>query len=159
MRLVIFEALKKVEKPGLPGGHYFIISFLTRFLGVVVPPHLLEKFPDEMTIAVQHQFRSLKVENDFFKISLRFNGKYENLIVPYKSITSFADPSMKFVLKFTTNYDDISGKDLENYSDSKQINSNFVEQESSANVDLSAKVISIDVFRKNRNTNNPQDKS
>jgi hypothetical protein len=37
MRLVISETLKKVEKTGLLGKHYFVITFLTRFNGVAVP--------------------------------------------------------------------------------------------------------------------------
>ena len=29
MRSVIFETLKKIEKDGLPGNHYFIITFVS----------------------------------------------------------------------------------------------------------------------------------
>ena len=79
MRLVIYETLKKVEKAGLLGKHYFIITFLTRFAGVSIPQSLLEKYPDEMTIVIQYQFRGLVVEADSFKISLGFSGKYEKL--------------------------------------------------------------------------------
>ena len=34
MRSVIYETLKRVEKTGLPGGHYFIVTFLTKFKGI-----------------------------------------------------------------------------------------------------------------------------
>ena len=72
MRSVIYETLKKIEKTGLPGKHYFIVTFLTRFSGVSIPKSLLEKYNEEMTIAVQYQYKSLVVEHDSFKISLRF---------------------------------------------------------------------------------------
>jgi len=153
MRSVIYETLKKIEKTGLPGKHYFMITFMTRFPGVVIPKFLLEKFSEEMTIAVQHQYRSLVVERDCFKISLSFNGKYEKLSIPYKAVTSFADPSMNFALKFSMTYSDL--EDLENgvLTDPNQANKNSSVEKSSSKVDLSAKVISIDAFRKNRNDN------
>ena len=85
MRLVIYETLKKVEKTGLPGKHYFMITFLTRFPGVSLPKSLIEKYPDEMTIAIQYQYKSLVVEHDNFKLSLSFDNKFEKIVVPYKS--------------------------------------------------------------------------
>jgi uncharacterized protein len=157
MRSVIFETLKKIEKPGLPGKHYFIITFLTRFPGASIPKTLMEKYPDEMTIAVQYQYKSLVVEHDFFKISLSFNGKYEKLVVPYKSITSFADPSMNFALKFSMTYGDIDELELSNNSDSNRVNSVSNQEKQASNIDLSAKVISLDAFRKNKNTSNDSD--
>lgn len=146
MRSVIHETLKKIEKTGLPGGHYFIINFLTRFPGVSIPKHLLEKYQEEMTIAIQYQYKSLVVEGEAFKISLSFGGKYEKLLIPYKAVTSFADPSMNFALKFSMNYGDLdeSSSDLDNEQ-------NHANKDSA--VDLSAKVISIDAFRKNRINN------
>ena len=153
MRSVIYETLKKIEKTGLPGKHYFMITFMTRFPNVVISKPLLEKFSEEMTIAVQHQYKSLVVEQDSFKISLSFNGKYEKLSIPYKAVTSFADPSMNFALKFSMTYSDL--EDLENgvLTDPNQANKNSSSAKAASNVDLSAKVISIDAFRKNRNDN------
>jgi hypothetical protein len=153
MRLVIFETLKKVEKEGLLGKHYFIIAFSTRFLGVLLPKFLLEKYPEEMTIAIQHQYKNLVVENDCFKISLSFKGKYEKMVIPYKAVTSFSDPSMNFALKFSVSYADSKEDEIDISDDSNQTNKNSSNQKSDAPVDLSAKVISLDAFRKNRNTN------
>ena len=126
--------------------NYFIINFLTRFPGVSIPKHLLEKYQEEMTIAIQYQYKSLVVEGEAFKISLSFGGKYEKLLIPYKAVTSFADPSMNFALKFSMNYGDLdeSSSDLDNEQ-------NHANKDSA--VDLSAKVISIDAFRKNRINN------
>lgn len=150
MRSVIFQTLKKIEESGLVGQHYFIITFLTRFPEATIPKYLLEKYQEEMTIAIQHQFKTLKVDDDSFKISLSFNGKYEKLTIPYKSITSFADPSMNFALKFSTNYGDFEDLESTNYGQNNEANN----LEKDAPIDLSAKVISLDAFRKNKNPNN-----
>lgn len=156
MRLVIYETLKKVEKNGLVGTHYFIITFFTRFNGVSIPQSLLERYPDEMTIVIQYQYRGLSVDSDRFKISLSFNNKYEALEIPYKAITSFADPSMNFALKFSMSYGELQGLESEDYSESDNA-SNDDSSAEKRKIDLSAKVISLDAFRKNKNSN-PSDK-
>jgi hypothetical protein len=160
MRSVIYETLKKVEKNGLPGKHYFIVTFLTPFPEVSLSKALKEKYPEEMTIAIQYQFKNLVVENNSFKVSLSFSGKYERLVIPYKAITSFADPSINFALKFSMTYGDIEEIENGNFGDEKQasnINGKGKKNKNSG-VDLSAKVISLDAFRKNKvesdNTNN-----
>ncbi len=148
MRSVIYETLKKIEKSGLPGNHYFVITFLSRYPKVSMSKSLMEKYPDEMTIAVQYQYRGLEVSQDGFKISLSFGGNYEKLEVPYKAITSFADPSMNFALKFTMTYDDIDNisKDLlKKTSDMKD--SDIKVKNIASEVDLTAKVVSLDAFR------------
>ena len=153
MRSVIYEALKKVETKGLLGQHYFIITFLTRFSGVEMSKELMEKYPEEMTIAIQYQYRNLVVEHDNFKISLSFAGKYEKILIPYKSITSFSDPSMSFALKFSIHYNEDDSSDLIAGSDSNQANKNLMEEKSESSVDLSAKVVSLEAFRKNKGNN------
>jgi hypothetical protein len=154
MRLVILETLKKIEKTGLIGKHYFIVTFLTHFPEVSIPKHLLEKYPEEMTIAIQYQYKSLVVQDNLFKISLSFNGKYEKLVVPYKAITSFADPSMSFALKFTMNYNDLEDL-LSPSADKAKLANASIEKEKSP-IDLSAKIISLDAFRKNRVNNDSE---
>lgn len=150
MRSVIYETLKKINKTGLPGNHYFIITFVTQFPGVDIGQDLMAKHHEEMTIALQHQFRNLVVEDEFFKVSLSFDGKDQTLVIPYQSVTSFSDPSMNFALKFSTNYSDLDDLDIE-FDESNQANKNNDEQKEVSQVDLSAKVISIDAFRKDKN--------
>jgi hypothetical protein len=152
MREVICEILKRVQKNGLLGQHYFIIGFITVFPGVVIPESLKEKYPEEMTIAIQHQYRSLVVDDEGFKISLSFGGKFEKLYVPFKAITSFADPYMNFALKFSLGYKDIENFIAdEDFGESHKANKTKEETNAKA-VDLSAKVISLEAFRKNKKT-------
>ena len=153
MRSVIYETLKKIEKTGLPGKHYFIITFLTRFPGVSIPKHLIEKYPEEMTIAIQYQYKSLLVEPESFKISLSFGGKNEKMTIPYKAVTSFADPSMNFGLKFSVSYEDLEGFENGDYGESNLANKIEGKEKKGEAIDLSAKVISLDAFRKNKDNN------
>lgn len=149
MRLVICETLKKIEKTGLLGEHYFIITFATKMSGVDVPESLKEKYPEEMTIVIQNQYKSLKVGQENFTISLSFNGKYEKLTVPYKAITSFSDPSMNFSLRFSVVFNKNDEDDYEIVSNGSKKSANQDKLENK--VDLSAKVVSLDAFRKNKN--------
>ena len=70
LRAVVGRVLGEVEQSGgLPGGHHFYITFKTRAPGVSIPKHLMERFPDEMTIVIQHRFWDLKVEDDSFTVA------------------------------------------------------------------------------------------
>ena len=151
MRSVIYETLKKIEKTGLPGKHYFIVTFATKFPGVSVPKALMEKYPEEMTIAIQYQFKSLVVDEDLFKISLSFGGKFEKLVVPYRSITSFADPSMNFALKFSMTYGEVEEFASENHFDENNLANKS--KKKAKEIDLTQKVISLDAFRKSNKPN------
>ena len=153
MRSVIFESLKKIEKTGLPGKHYFVITFMTKFPKVSISKTLIEKYPEEMTIALQFQYRNLLVEEDHFRVSLSFGGKFEKISIPYRAITSFSDPSMNFAMKFSVSQSDFDNVDNIDFTGSNRANSNFDKKNSASTVDLSAKVISLDAFRKNKDSN------
>jgi len=101
LRGVARQALALAAREGLPGDHHFYIAFRTTAPGVVVPPQILAKYPEEMTIVLQHQFWGLEVGDEAFAVSLSFSGRVERLTVPFPAITSFADPSVKFGLQFT----------------------------------------------------------
>jgi len=104
LREVVGRVLHEVEKSGgLPGGHHFYITFKTRAAGVDIPKHLAERFPDEMTIVIQHRFWDLKVEDDGFSVGLSFGGVASILVVPFAAVTDFVDPAVDFSLKFQAN--------------------------------------------------------
>ncbi len=104
LREVVGRVLHEVEKSGgLPGGHHFYITFNTRVPGVEIPRHLAERFPDEMTIVIQHRFWDLKVEDDQFSVGLSFGGVPSMLVVPFGAVTDFVDPAVDFSLKFQAN--------------------------------------------------------
>jgi hypothetical protein len=104
LRAVVGRVLREVEQTGaLPGEHHFYITFKTRMPGVSIPKHLMEKFPDEMTIVIQHRFWDLKVEEDAFSVGLSFGGVPATLHVPFEAVTQFHDPAVEFALTFQTN--------------------------------------------------------
>jgi hypothetical protein len=101
LRAVVGRVLGEVESSGgLPGGHHFYITFRTRAPGVSIPKHLAERFPDEMTIVIQHRFWDLKVEPDAFSVGLSFGGVPATLHVPFAAVTQFHDPAVEFALTF-----------------------------------------------------------
>ena len=104
LRAVVGRVLGEVERSGgLPGDHHFYITFKTRMPGVSIPKHLLERFPDEMTIVIQHRFWDLKVEEDNFTVGLSFGGVPATLHVPFNAVTQFHDPAVEFALTFQAN--------------------------------------------------------
>ena len=101
LRAVVGRVLGEVEQSGgLPGEHHFYITFMTRLPGVSIPKHLLERFPEEMTIVIQHRFWDLKVEPDAFSVGLSFGGVPSTLHVPFAAVTQFHDPAVDFALTF-----------------------------------------------------------
>src|SRR6188768_3900655 len=104
LRDVVGRVLHEVEKSGgLPGGHHFYITFKTRMPGVEIPKHLVERFPDEMTIVIQHRYWDLKVDDDCFSVGLSFGGVPSLLVIPFGAVTDFVDPAVDFSLKFQAN--------------------------------------------------------
>jgi len=101
LRGVLREALIQTAERGLPGAHHFYITFRTAHPGVDIPEHLHGRFPDEMTIVIQHQFWGLEVTDTYFEVTLSFNRVNERLHIPFAAVTAFADPSAKFGLQFT----------------------------------------------------------
>ncbi|MEP3246991.1 MAG: ClpXP protease specificity-enhancing factor SspB [Sneathiella sp.] len=97
---VVRESLRRAAKDGLAGQQHFYVTFRTGHTGVVLPTHLKERYQDEMTIVLQHQFWNLTIEQDLFSLELSFNHKRETLVIPFDAITAFADPSVQFGLQF-----------------------------------------------------------
>jgi hypothetical protein len=100
LRGVVRRVLQDVERAGVPGEHHFYISFNTEFPGVRISPRLREKYPEEMTVILQHQFWDLAVSDHGFEVGLSFSNIPEKLYVPFDAISGFFDPSVKFGLKF-----------------------------------------------------------
>ena len=99
LRSVVIDALLQASEFGLPGTHHLYITFATDASEVEIPDRLREKFPEEMTIVLQHQFWDLTVEEERFLVTLSFNDIQERLIVPFAAIKAFADPSVNFGLQ------------------------------------------------------------
>lgn len=100
LRSVVKTVLAETARDGLQGDHHFYVAFKTQAPGVNIPAHLVSRFPDEMTIVLQHKFWGLEVHEDHFEIGLSFNQKPEHLFIPFAAIVGFVDPSVQFALQF-----------------------------------------------------------
>ena len=103
LRGVLRKVLSEVAATGsLPGDHHFYITFLTNAPGVRISSYLKERYAEQMTIVIQHQFWDLKVTDSYFEVGLSFSDKPEKLHIPFAAIRGFFDPSVNFELEFET---------------------------------------------------------
>lgn len=100
LRGVVRDALRRAAREGLRSAHHFYIAFSINAPGVAIPDYLRAKYPEEMTIVLQHQFWDLDVEETGFSVTLSFQKQLERLTVPFAAVRSFADPSVDFTLEF-----------------------------------------------------------
>ncbi|MDX1974724.1 MAG: ClpXP protease specificity-enhancing factor SspB [Rickettsiales bacterium] len=142
MRGLVRDVLKRVAAHGLTGDHHFYISFNTEYPGVRISEQLKARYPNEITIVLQHQFWDFKIEEHQFHVTLSFSGVPEKLLIPFAALTAFADPSVKFGLQFQPT-DDLPM----NFADAN-IEQEMIEPVEGATDDGSAEVISLDAFRK-----------
>jgi hypothetical protein len=143
LRAVVGRVLGEVEASGgLPGEHHFYITFKTRAPGVSIPKHLLERFPDEMTIVIQHRFWDLKVEEDNFTVGLSFGGVPSTLHVPFAAVTQFHDPAVEFALTFQANAAEAAPEEHEEAENDAPADSTTDKSDDGSNV------VSVDFTRK-----------
>jgi len=100
LRGAVRRVLSDVARDGIPGEHHFYIGFRTHARGVQLSSRMRERYPDEMTIVLQHQFWDLSVGEQAFEVGLSFQNIPEMLLVPFDAVTRFADPSAGFELLF-----------------------------------------------------------
>ncbi len=143
MRGLMADLLRKIGKDGLPGEHHFFICFDTKHPGVDIAGWLQERYPDEMTIVIQHWFDNLVVMDDRFSITLNFNDTPEPMVIPFDAIKTFVDPTVEFGLRFDEDADDDKG-DSDEIPESPMME--ITEEDDAPKSD--AEVISLDSFRK-----------
>ncbi|ALG90833.1 MAG: hypothetical protein CL814_11020 [Confluentimicrobium sp.] len=140
MRGLIRQVLSDVAERGLPGQHHFFITFDTTHPEVVIADWLHDRYPEEMTVVMQHWFDNLEVGEDAFSVTLNFGDSPEPLFIPYDSIRTFVDPSVEFGLRFETQD---SGDDEDEDEDLPELHE--VEEDDTPQ---DAEVVSLDSFRK-----------
>lgn len=138
MRGLIQTVLTDVSEHGLPGAHHFFITFDTRHPEVAIADWLKARYPEEMTIVIQHWFENLVVTDEGFSITLNFGNNPEPLVIPFDAVHTFVDPSVEFGLRFETQgFDD----DEEEEDEEEEIE---VEEKPRGD----AEVVSLDKWRK-----------
>lgn len=141
MRNLIQEVLSDVEASGLPGEHHFFITFDTHHPEVNIADWLVERYPGEMTVVMQHWYEDLHVTDKGFEVTLNFGDSPERLYIPYDAIKTFVDPSVEFGLRFETQDDSETEEE-----DEPEIALAEVEPEEEPKKE--ADVVSLDSFRR-----------
>ena len=140
MRGLIKRLLQDIAEAGeLPGDHHFFITFDTMYPGVQVPDWLVDRYPDEMTIVVQHWFEKLNVTAEGFTITLNFGDSPEPLYIPFLAMRTFVDPSVEFGLRFEHIEEDVPEESEAPMHENAEAEDEIQEE---------AQVISLDSFRK-----------
>lgn len=158
-RDVMLKALEFVAPDTMPGNHSFYITFQTDYPGVDIPSRVKARYPTEMTIVLQHQFWDLKIDHDKKQISvgLSFGGISSILIIPFGSITGFADPLIHLSLTFKTILPKISivNSELSLSSSETDAQSKKMQADPAQTIEAEehktqteAKIVSLESFRK-----------
>lgn len=111
MRGLIQQVLEDVQEKGLPGDHHFFITFDTGHPDAELADWLADRYPEEMTVVMQHWYDGLDVGDDGFAVTLNFGDAPERLYIPYDAIKTFVDPSVEFGLRFESQEDEEDGED------------------------------------------------
>ena len=143
MRGLIFNVLEQVRDHGLPGNHHFFITFDTTHPDVQLADWLKDRYPEEMTVVIQHWFDNLVVREDGFSITLNFGDQPEPIQIPFDAIQTFVDPSVEFGLRFENqdmDEDEAEADETEPSADTEETSDEAPRQE--------AEVVSLDQFRR-----------
>ncbi|SNS40739.1 SspB family protein [Tropicimonas sediminicola] len=150
MRGLIQEVLGEVATRGLPGQHHFFITFDTTHPDVAIADWLRDRYPEEMTVVLQHWFDNLDVTDEGFSVTLNFGDTPEPLYIPYDAIATFVDPSVEFGLRFETGHADEDDEDDAHASE--PYDEDDEEAPLAENIEpepvKDAEIVSLDSFRK-----------
>ncbi|ACM00310.1 hypothetical protein EBL89_12295 [Cereibacter sphaeroides] len=102
MRGLIQSVLEDVAEHGLPGAHHFFITFDTTHPDVAMADWLRARYPQEMTVVIQHWYENLSADDHGFSVTLNFGNQPEPLVIPFDAVRTFVDPSVEFGLRFET---------------------------------------------------------
>lgn len=148
MRGLMKDLLKSIAAKGsLPGDHHFLISFDTRHAGVDIAPWLQERYPEEMTIVMQHWFDNLVVLEDRFSVTLNFGDQPEPLVIPFEAIQTFVDPSVEFGLRFDAE-DEVEEDALFEMDEVEESPMIEIDMDDAEPPKGDAEIVSLDAFRK-----------
>jgi hypothetical protein len=145
MRGLIFNVLEQVRDHGLPGNHHFFITFDTTHPDVQLADWLKDRYPEEMTVVIQHWFDNLEVREDGFSITLNFGDQPEPIQIPFDAIQTFVDPSVEFGLRF-------ENQDMDEIEEEAEADKTAPSAEATETSDAEprqeAEVVSLDQFRR-----------
>ena len=148
-RQVVRAALMRASGPGgLPGRHHFYITFRTLMPGVIIPDHVAARYPEDMTIVLEHQFWDLEVYPDRFRVIVKFGGQPHPVVVPFSAVTRFYDPYVRFGLQFEAASDSIPLSEAVGGETSGDVGEGSAPPAPPPSAVAGGAVVSLDAFRK-----------
>jgi len=147
LRGVLKETLDIVAQSGLPGTHHLYITFRTQASGVEIADYLVARYPEEMTIVLQHEYWGLEADDEGFSVTLSFSNRHERLVIPWTAVTAFADPSVRFGLQIDKAAQSERAEDEEEVAESEEPAEEAVD-DAAPQSEESGKVVALDRFRK-----------
>ena len=145
MRGLIRDVLRRVATDGLPGDHHFFITLNTLNADLKMAQWLRDRYPEEITIVIQHWFENLRVDDAGFGITLNFGNQPEPLYIPFDAIVTFVDPSVEFGLKFEVHVEDIDDEDEDSLDEDED---DAMAEDPDDTPPGKGTVVSLDKFRK-----------
>lgn len=147
---IVKKVLKQAQDEGLEDEQSFYISFRTDFPEVILSKSIKARYPKEITIVLQYQYKNLQVLQDSFSVNIAFNGISETIVIPFFALTSFSDPSADFSLRFRNfknkNNEPKKNADVELPRIAPKVGKKQVNQKASIQKEA-GKVISLEQFR------------
>ncbi len=95
---IVRELLEEVAQNGLQGEDYFVLQFQTP--KATIPDFVRAKYPQDITIILQHQFQDLVLTANAIEVVLTFGGVATNVVIPYETLMVFANPVSGLTLTF-----------------------------------------------------------
>ena len=149
LRGVLKKTLIHTATEGLSGNHHFYITFNTTHPNVVIPEYLKDQYGDELTIVLQYEFWDLHVDENHFSVTLCFEDAHENIVIPYNSLISFVDPSVKFGLQFTPVLEEAAEEKISKANSPKAAKKKTAKKDDSETAEeQTSNIITLDAFRK-----------
>lgn len=98
-RTIIGDVLAIASTPAsLAEGEYYLITFKTGAPGADMPEKLRQRFPQTMTVILQHDYAVVDVTDQTFTLALHFDDVLTPVTIPFAGVTEFSHPRMGLIL-------------------------------------------------------------
>ena len=95
---IVGDILSEVAETGLSDEDYYILQFETP--KATLPDFVRAKYPQNITIVLQHQFQDLVLTANAIEVVLTFGGVSTQVVIPYETLMVFANPVSGLTLTF-----------------------------------------------------------
>jgi hypothetical protein len=95
-RSSVFSYVRDFAAGGLPGQHYFALTFITDHEDVILPNFIKAKYPEMIKIVFQNFYEDLSLFGDNIYVRCKFSNVWHDVVIPLESIVRYEDPSVNY---------------------------------------------------------------